>query len=213
MDAIFKKPPDLAASVDNASSARPSRQQAEDAVRTLIAWTGDDPGREGLRDTPGRVVDAFEELYAGYGQRPEDILDRTFEDAGPYDDIVVVRDIPFASQCEHHMMPFIGRAHVAYAPEDKVVGLSKLARVVDVFARRLQNQERLTGDIAVAIGAALRPRGLAVMLEAEHTCMTIRGVKAHAARTVTMKFTGTFHDDAAAQARFIALVKDASRTS
>src|SRR5205085_9094356 len=162
---------------------RPSRVDAEAAVRTLIAWAGDNPDREGLIDTPRRVVKAYEEFYAGYGQKPEDALERTFEDVGSYDDIVLVRDITFYSHCEHHMVPFIGRAHVAYFPTEKVVGLSKLARVVDIFSKRLQTQERLTSDIVHAVDEALKPRGVAVMIEAEHQCMTLRGVQKHGAST------------------------------
>ena len=187
---------------------RPSRKDAEEAVRTLIRWAGDDPSREGLVDTPHRVTSAYKEFYAGYTQDAAEELDRTFEDVGNYDDIVVVRDIPFYSHCEHHMVPFIGKAHVAYYPTDgKVVGLSKLARVVEVFAHRLQTQERLTGDIVAAIDEALKPRGIAVMIEAEHQCMTLRGVKAHGAATVTTQFTGVFRDDPAEQIRFLTLIK------
>ena len=179
MDAVFKKP---AAPTAATKSQRPNREAAEAAVRTLIAWAGDDPNRDGLKETPQRVVDAYREFYAGYDQNAEEPLDRTFEDVGTYDDVVLVRDIPFYSHCEHHMVPFIGRAHVAYYPTDnKIVGLSKLARVVEVFARRLQTQERLTSEIVGAIDETLKPRGIAVMIEAEHQCMTLRGVKAHGA--------------------------------
>jgi GTP cyclohydrolase I len=206
MDAVIKKPVGPAAIA--AGRAKPSREEAEEAVRTLIAWAGDDPAREGLRDTPHRVTEAYEEFYAGYGQDPNESLDRTFEDVGAYDDVVVVRDIPFYSHCEHHMVPFVGKAHVAYYPtENKVVGLSKLARVVETFARRLQTQERLTGDIVGAIDEALKPRGIAVMIEAEHQCMTLRGVRAHGAATVTTQFTGVFRDEPAEQIRFMTLVK------
>ena len=206
MDAIFKKPATPAATA--AGRTKPSREAAEAAVRTLIAWAGDDPEREGLKDTPHRVTEAYEEFYSGYGQDPGEALDRTFEDVGSYDDVVVVRDIPFYSHCEHHMVPFIGKAHVAYYPsESKVVGLSKLARVVEVFARRLQTQERLTGDIVAAIDESLKPRGIAVMIEAEHQCMTLRGVRAHGAATVTTQFTGVFRDEPAEQIRFMTLVK------
>ncbi|HEX9905442.1 MAG TPA: GTP cyclohydrolase I FolE [Propylenella sp.] len=206
MDALFKKPADAAPPAK--SAVRPSREEAEEAVRTLIAWAGDDPTREGLRDTPHRVTEAYEEFYAGYGQDPNESLDRTFENVGTYDDIVLVRDIPFYSHCEHHMVPFVGKAHVAYYPtENKVVGLSKLARVVETFARRLQTQERLTGDIVNAIDEALKPRGIAVMIEAEHQCMTLRGVRAHGAATVTTQFTGAFRDEPAEQIRFMTLVK------
>lgn len=206
MDAILKKP---AIPAEPAGPAkRPTRAEAEEAVRTLIAWAGDDPSRDGLVDTPRRVIEAYAEFYGGYGQDPGVELDRTFEDVGAYDDIVLVRDIPFYSHCEHHMVPFIGKAHVAYYPtENRVVGLSKLARVVEIFARRLQTQERLTGDVVAAIDEALKPRGIAVMIEAEHQCMTLRGVRAHGAATVTTQFTGAFRDDPAEQIRFMTLVR------
>lgn len=205
MDALIKKPAE-AVRPNAGDGQRPTRAEAERAVRTLIAWAGDDPDRDGLRDTPQRVASAFEDFYAGYTQSPQDALDRTFEDLGDYDDIVLVRDIPFYSHCEHHMVPFVGKAHVAYYPGDKVVGLSKLARVVDVYARRLQTQERLTGQIVSAIDEALKPRGIAVMIEAEHQCMTLRGVHKHGASTVTTQFTGVFRDDPAEQQRFLTLV-------
>jgi len=206
MDALLKKPAE-ATETPSDELKRPSREAAEAAVRTLIAWAGDNPDREGLRDTPRRVTAAFEDFYAGYGQDPARELERTFEDLGSYDDIVVVRDIPFYSHCEHHMVPFVGKAHVAYYPSERVVGLSKLARVVDVFARRLQTQERLTGQVVAAIDETLKPRGIAVMIEAEHQCMTLRGAQKHGASTVTTQFTGIFRDDPAEQQRFITLVK------
>ena len=206
MDALTKKPaktgPAPAAKVE-----RPSREDAEAAVRTLIAWAGDDPAREGLVDTPRRVLAAYDEFYAGYRQNPAEALDRTFEDVGSYDDIVLVRDIPFYSHCEHHMVPFVGRAHIAYFPTESVVGLSKLARVLDVFARRLQTQERLTADVVGAIDEILKPRGIAVMIEAEHQCMTLRGVHKHGASTVTTQFTGIFRDDPTEQQRFMVLIR------
>ena len=185
---------------------RPTREEAEAAVRTLIAWAGDDPEREGLRDTPRRVAKAYEEFFRGYGEDPAQALERTFEEVGGYDDPVLLRDIPFHSHCEHHMVPFVGRAHIAYMPRDRVVGLSKLARVVDLFARRLQTQEHLTAEIVAAIDGILKPRGVAVMLEAEHLCMTLRGVAKPGASTVTMRFTGAFADPAE-QARFVMLVR------
>jgi GTP cyclohydrolase I len=204
MDAILKKP--VLTAGREATENRPSREEAEEAVRTLIAWAGDDPSRSGLMDTPTRVVNAYDEFYAGYSQDAGSVLERTFEDLGSYDDIVVVRDIPFYSHCEHHMVPFIGRAHVGYYPNERVVGLSKLARIVNVFARRLQTQERLTGNVVAAIDEALKPRGTAVMIEAEHMCMTLRGIRAHGATTVTTQFTGVFHDDPAEQQRFTRLI-------
>ncbi len=190
---------------------RPSREEAEAAVRTLIAWTGDDPEREGLQDTPRRVVKAFEQLYSGYFEDPFSHLERVFEDVGGYHDIVMVRGIPFNSFCEHHMLPFIGQAHIAYYPADGVVGLSKLARVVDIFAKRLQTQEHLTSQIASAIDDTLAPRGIAVMLEAEHQCMTMRGVQKQGVSTITTQFTGIFQDEPAEQAKFMSLVRGGSR--
>jgi GTP cyclohydrolase I len=190
---------------------KPSREAAEAAVRTLIAFTGDDPGREGVLETPKRVVDAFEEIYRGYTECPADVLDRTFSETGGYDDFVLVRDITFNSHCEHHMMPFFGRAHVAYRPVERVVGLSKLARLVDVYARRLQTQEHMTSQIATAIDEILKPRGVAVMLEAEHMCMSVRGVEKPGALTVTTQFIGTFREDAQEQVRFITSVRGGPR--
>ncbi len=186
--------------------ARPTREEAEAAVRTLIAWAGDNPTREGLLDTPKRVTKAFGEFFAGYGQQAEEVLSTTFKEVGGYDDIVLVRDIPFSSHCEHHMVPFLGKVHVAYLPQDGVVGLSKLARLVDVFARRLQVQENLTAQIIDAINENLNPRGAAVMIEAEHMCMSMRGVRAHGALTITHRFTGAFAEDRDQQDRFFALV-------
>ena len=178
-----------------------------EAVRTLIAWAGDDPNREGLLETPQRVTKAYGEFFAGYEQDPAEILQTTFKEVGGYDDIVLVKDLPFSSHCEHHMVPFIGKAHIAYLPHDGVVGLSKLARLVEVFARRLQVQENLTAQIIDAINETLNPRGAAVMLEAEHMCMTMRGVRAHGASTITHRFTGVFAEDRVEQDRFFAMVK------
>jgi GTP cyclohydrolase I len=190
---------------------RPSREQAEAAVRTLIAYIGDNPDREGLQDTPKRVVGAYEELYRGYREVPAETLERTFSETGQYDDVVLVKDITFNSACEHHMMPFTGRAHVAYMPVDRVVGLSKLARLVDVYGRRLQTQEHMNSQIATAIEEILKPRGIAVMIEAEHTCMSLRGVEKPGSLTVTTQFRGAFRDDPNEQLRFIALVRGTQR--
>ncbi|NWG23737.1 MAG: GTP cyclohydrolase I FolE [Pseudorhodoplanes sp.] len=190
---------------------RPSREEAEAAVRTLIAYIGDDPGREGVLDTPKRVIGAYEELFSGYRESAADVLDRTFSEMGTYDDFVLVRDIAFTSHCEHHMMPFTGKAHIAYRPVDRVVGLSKLARLVDVYGRRLQTQEHLTSQIATAIDEILKPQGVAVMLEAEHTCMTMRGVQKQGAITLTTQFIGSFRDDANEQVRFITAVRGGMR--
>ncbi|MFO1184069.1 MAG: GTP cyclohydrolase I FolE [Bauldia sp.] len=186
---------------------RPSREEAEEAVRTLIAWAGDDPQREGLLETPDRVVRLYEEFFGGYGQDGRKALGRTFSDVGGYKNVIIVRDITFNSHCEHHMLPMIGKAHIGYYPSERIVGLSKLARVVDVFAARLQTQERLTADIHRAIEATIKPRGLAVMVEAEHQCMTLRGVQKPGAMTITTEFGGVFKDDIAERARFIAMVR------
>ena len=190
---------------------RPSREEAEAAVRTLIAYTGDDPKREGVLDTPKRVIDAYEELYQGYRECPTEVLDRTFSETAGYDDFVLVKDIGFNSHCEHHMMPFFGKAHVAYRPTDRVVGLSKLARLVDVYAKRLQTQEHMTSQVATAIDEILKPRGVAVMLEAEHMCMSLRGVEKLGSLTVTTHFTGTFRDDVNEQVRFMTMLRGSQR--
>ena len=190
---------------------KPSREDALAAVRTLIAYAGDNPTREGLIDTPKRVIDAYEELYSGYRECPTDVLERTFSEIGSYDDFVLVRDIAFNSHCEHHMMPFMGRAHIAYKPVDRVVGLSKLARLVDVYARRLQTQEHMTSQITTAIEEILNPRGVAVMLEAEHMCMSVRGVEKPGSSTITTQFTGSFRDNPDDQVRFITMVRAADR--
>jgi GTP cyclohydrolase I len=183
--------------------ARPSREEAMAAVRTLIAWAGDDPRREGVVDTPSRVVAAYEEWFAGYHADPAKELDRTFEDVQGYDDIVMLRDIEVESHCEHHMAPFLGKAYVAYMPTNRVVGISKLARVVEIFCRRLQTQETLTQQIADAIGDSLRPAGCAVLIDAEHQCMTTRGVHHRHVSTITTQFTGVFKTDKDLQKRFL----------
>ena len=189
-------------------SMRPSREEAEAAVRTLIGYIGDDPQREGLLETPRRVVAAFDEFYGGYKLDPAEVLTRVFEEVHGYDDLIIVRDIPFASHCEHHMVPFTGRAQIGYYPSGEgVVGLSKLARVVDVFAKRLQTQEAMTAQILKALEINLRPRGCAVMIEAEHMCMSLRGVRKHGTSTVTTQFTGCFKTDPAEQIRFLSLIR------
>ncbi len=186
---------------------RPTREEAESAVRTLIAYIGEDGDREGLIDTPRRVVEAYDELFGGYQKSPADVLNRTFGETAGYDDFVLMRDITFTSHCEHHMMPFYGKAHIAYTPVDRVVGLSKLARLVDIFARRLQTQEHLTAQLAASIDTILKPLGVAVMIEAEHTCMSTRGIGKEGALTFTSRFTGSFRDNPADQERFRALVR------
>jgi GTP cyclohydrolase I len=194
-----------------ADRLRPSRAEAEQAVQILLSYIGEDTRREGLLDTPRRVVEAFDELYQGYHQSPAQVLDRTFGETAGYDDFVLIRDIAFTSQCEHHMMPFYGKAHIAYTPVERVVGLSKLARLTDIFARRLQTQEHLTAQITAAIDEILKPRGVAVMIEAEHTCMSVRGVAKHGATTFTSRFTGMFRDNPAEQARFLSMVRGPQR--
>jgi GTP cyclohydrolase I len=193
----------------SAAVARPTRQEAEAAVRTLLAWAGDDPAREGLLDTPRRVVEAYEEMFSGYAGDPGEALARVFREVEGYSDMVLVRDIPFVSHCEHHVAPFFGTAHIGYYPQNGAVGLSKLARVVEMFARRLQTQEAMTAQIAGAIEEGLRPRGVAVMVEAEHTCMSMRGVKKAGVSTVTSQFTGVFKTDREEQKRFLGLLRAA----
>ncbi len=198
-----------AATVQEPSEGRPTREEAEAAVRTLIAWAGDDPDREGLIDTPRRVAKAYEELFAGYREDAAKPLKRIFHDVSGYKDLVLVRDISFVSHCEHHISPFFGKAHIGYYPRRGVVGLSKLARIVDTFARRLQTQEALSAQIIEAIEKTLETRGVAVMLEAEHTCMAMRGVRKQGASTVTTQFTGVFRDDPNEQTRFFNLLRGA----
>ncbi len=183
---------------------RPAREDALEAVRTLIAWAGDDPARADLLDTPGRVLDAYREWFAGYDADPHAELGRTFDLHAGYDDMVMLRDIDVESHCEHHLAPFLGRAYVAYQPAERVAGLSKLARVVEAYSKRLQNQEALTAQIAEAIDAALAPRGVAVMVDAVHECMTTRGLRHKAVSTVTTQFTGVFKTDRSLQDRFLA---------
>ncbi len=214
MDAVVKTSTSEIAGFDRPAVAvvepqhtlRPTQQEAEEAVRTLLRWAGENPGREGLLDTPTRVVKAYRELFRGYDQDGEEMLSKVFEEVEGYDDMVLVKDIPFASHCEHHMVPFVGKAHIAYYPNGGVVGLSKLARVVDVYARRLQTQETMTAQIANSIETALKPRGIAVLIEAEHMCMSMRGVQKHGASTMTSRFTGLFSKPEE-QARFFTLVR------
>jgi GTP cyclohydrolase I len=201
MDAIAGK----RAPSPTAAAGRPSREEAEEAVRTLIAWAGDDPTREGLIDTPRRVIDAFDEFFVGYSEDANAVLSRTFDETEGYDDIVMLRGIDIFSHCEHHMIPFIGKAHIAYLPSRRVVGLSKLARVAEVFARRLQTQETMTAQIARSIDESLAPRGVAVMIEAVHQCMSLRGVHKPNVATVTSHYLGEFKTDQTLQSRFLAL--------
>lgn len=200
----------LRASIDDGRLAevkKPSREQAEAAVRTLIAWAGDNPDREGLVDTPGRVVRAYEEFFEGYNEDPFKELSRTFEEVEGYEDMVMLRDINIESHCEHHIVPILGRAHIAYVPTSKVVGISKLARVIEIFCKRLQTQETMTAQIADTINAALQPQGVAILIEAKHQCMTTRGIKKPDVATITTQFTGIFREDPRMEARFMQMIR------
>ncbi len=191
------------------SIARPSRAEAEAAVRTLLLWAGDDPEREGLVDTPARVARAYEEFFAGYQTDPVELLARSFEETDGYDEMVVLRDIRIESHCEHHVVPIIGRAHIAYLPNGRVVGISKLARVMDIYAKRLQIQEKLTAQIANTIDAVLQPKGVAVVIEAAHQCMTTRGIHKPGVTMVTSRMLGEFRDNHATRREFLAMIQGA----
>ena len=188
------------------SSGRPSRAEAEQAVRTLIRWAGEDPAREGLRDTPSRVVRSYEEFFAGYNEDPVDILQRTFEETSGYDELVLLRDIRFESHCEHHMVPIVGRLHIGYLPDTRVVGISKLARVAEVYAKRLQIQEKLTVEIANAINDVLKPKGVAVVITAQHECMTTRGIHKPGVGMVTSHMLGAFRTQPETRREFLTLI-------
>ena len=188
----------------------PSREQAEKAVRTLIQWAGDNPDREGLVDTPARFVRAWEEYFSGYNEDPVDVLERTFQETGGYDEMVVLRDIEFFSHCEHHVVPIIGKVHVAYLPSNRVIGISKLARVVEIFARRLQIQEKLTAQIAQTIDEVLEPKGVGVVVQAQHQCMTTRGVKKSGVSMITSHMLGAFRDDSKTRREFLSFIEGAS---
>lgn len=209
MDVTAKKPLAVVPRLGGQAATRPSQSEVEAAVRTLIRWTGDDPDREGLLDTPKRVAKAYREMFGGYDQSPAEELGRTFEEVAGYDDLVLVKDIQFHSHCEHHMVPIIGRAHVGYLPDGKVVGLSKIARVVDIFAHRLQTQEAMTAQISSTIQDVLNPRGVAVMIEAEHMCMAMRGIRKQGSTTLTSSFTGAFRESPEEQVRFVTMVRGA----
>jgi GTP cyclohydrolase IA len=207
MDAILKSLEKSGPRKILPQSERPSQPEVERAVETLLRWIGEDVNREGLIDTPSRVAKAYREMFSGYDEDPKAELGRTFEEVGGYDDMVLVKDITFHSHCEHHMVPIIGKAHVAYLPDGKVLGLSKIARTVDIYARRLQTQENMTAQIAHAIDEALAPRGVAVMLEAEHMCMAMRGIRKQGSTTTTTCFTGQFRNDPAEQVNFMTLLR------
>ena len=187
-------------------TSKPTRKEAEDAVKTLISWAGDDPKREGLIETPKRVVKSYEEFYAGYDKDPAEILSKVFEEIEGYDEIVLVKDILLESHCEHHMVPILGKAHVAYLPDKRVVGLSKLARVVDLYAKRLQTQETMTAQIADTINEVLKPKGVAVVIDAEHQCMSSRGVSKKGTSTVTSRMLGAFRDSQKSRMEFMNLI-------
>lgn len=207
MDAVIKNLHDNPSYLHKVESERPTQAEVESAVRVLLRWTGDDPEREGLIDTPSRVAKAYRELFGGYDKDPAEELGRTFEEVAGYDDLVLIRDIGFHSHCEHHMVPIIGKAHVAYLPDGKVVGLSKIARVVDIFAHRLQTQEAMTSQIAGTIQDVLNPRGVAVLIEAEHMCMAMRGIRKQGSTTLTSTFTGAFRDHPEEQIRFMTMLR------
>ncbi len=191
---------------DEKTAGRPSRAEAEAAVRTLIRWSGDDPAREGLLDTPARVVRSYEEFYAGYQLDPMDLLTRTFEETDGYDELIVLREIRFESHCEHHMVPIIGCAHIGYLPDRRVIGISKLARIVDAFAKRLQIQEKMTAQIANTIDEVLKPKGVAVVIEASHQCMTTRGVHKSGVGMVTSRMLGVLRDDPTTRREFLSFI-------
>ena len=185
---------------------RPSQAEAEAAVRTLIRWAGDDPEREGLLETPGRVVRAYQEFFSGYGVDPVQVLKRTFEETDGYDEMIVLKDMRFESHCEHHLAPIIGRAHIAYLPRKRVVGISKLARLLDVYAKRMQIQEKLTAQIANTLSDVLQPRGVAVVIDASHQCMTTRGVHKPGTSMITSRMLGAFRTDASTRREFLAFI-------
>ena len=200
----------IVAKKESSNNHKPSREEAKEAVKTMLAWAGDNPNREGLIETPERVVSAYEEFFAGYDMDPDEILDKTFEEVAGYDEMVIVKDVRLESHCEHHMVPFIGIAHVAYIPHKRVVGISKLARIVDVYAKRLQTQETMTAQIADTIQRVLEPRGVAVVIDAEHQCMSTRGVHKSETSTVTSRMLGIFRTDERTRSEFMNLITPAN---
>ena len=192
----------------NKPISKPSREEAMDAVRTMIAWAGDDPSREGLLETPKRVIKAYEEFFAGYYMDPDEILNKTFEEVAGYDEMIIIKDIRLESHCEHHMVPILGKAHLAYIPNNRVVGISKLARVVDVYGKRLQTQETMTAQIAESINRVLQPKGVAVVVDAGHQCMTTRGIHKTNATTITSQMLGVFRSDYRTRSEFMNLINN-----
>ena len=192
----------------NKPKSKPSREEAMDAVRTMIAWAGDDPSREGLLETPKRVIKAYEEFFAGYDMDPDEILNKTFEEVAGYDEMIIIKDIRLESHCEHHMVPILGKAHLAYIPNNRVVGISKLARVVDVYGKRLQTQETMTAQIAESINRVLQPKGVAVVVDAGHQCMTTRGIHKTNATTITSQMLGVFRSDYRTRSEFMNLINN-----
>jgi len=190
----------------NKPVVKPTREEAMDAVKTMIAWAGDDPTREGLLETPKRVIKAYEEFFAGYEMDPDDILNKTFEEVAGYDEMIIIKDIRLESHCEHHMVPILGKAHLAYIPNNRVVGISKLARVVDVYGKRLQTQETMTAQIAESINRVLKPKGVAVVVDAGHQCMTTRGIHKTNATTITSQMLGVFRSDYRTRSEFMNLI-------
>jgi GTP cyclohydrolase IA len=203
---VANKPLELARNLADKPVQRPSRTEAEEAVRTLIRWAGDNPSRQGLLETPSRVVRAYEEFFQGYNEDPKELLQKTFEEIEGYDEMVVLKDIPFSSHCEHHIAPIIGKAHVGYLPDQKVVGISKLARLVELYARRLQIQEKMTSEIANTLLEVLQPKGVAVVIEASHECITTRGVDKPGVNMVTSRMLGAFRDDPSTRREFLAVI-------
>lgn len=206
METLLRSDDNSSSETTRIASDKPTRAEAEAAVRTLLRWTGDDPAREGLIDTPARVVRAYEEFFQGYDSDPIEILQRTFEETDGYDEMVLLRDVSFESHCEHHMVPIVGKAHIAYLPNKRVVGISKLARVLDIYAKRLQIQEKLTAQIANAVQDVLQPKGVAVLIEAQHQCMTTRGVHKAGVSMVTSRMLGAFRTNASTRREFMAMV-------
>ncbi len=192
----------------NKPISKPSREEAMDAVRTMIAWAGDDPSREGLLETPKRVVKAYEDFFGGYNMDPDEILNKTFEEVAGYDEMIIIKDIRLESHCEHHMVPILGKAHVAYIPNNRVVGISKLARVVDVYGKRLQTQETMTAQIAESINRVLQPKGVGVVVDAAHQCMTTRGIHKTHATTITSQMLGVFRSDYRTRSEFMNLINN-----